>query len=182
MKSIVVLGLLHLVGLSGCSHDRPAALARNHAAIMDSLPEAVRSLPVRIIPSFEHPVLAWSTAGMMDSYVSYNPRVAEKVPPKVLAFALVHEYGHLQLKHIGPFGFEEKSADAIKRRELEADCFAARFWARHDASVARAAADSFLSPAANAALGSERPSLQAGYPTRSERARGILDCLAEAKK
>jgi hypothetical protein len=149
---------------------------------MDSLPRVVASLPVRIVPSFEHPVLAWSTVSMMESYVSYNPRIAEKLAPKVLAFALVHEYGHLQLNHILVLGFGGKSAAAIRRQELDADRFAARFWATNDATVAQAAAASFLSPAARRALGSEKPSLEAGYPTRKERAQVILDCLAESEQ
>ncbi len=142
----------------------------------------MKSLPVRIVPSFEHPGLAWSTVSMMDTYVSYNPRIAEKLPPDVLAFALVHEYGHLQLNHIDILSFGAKPAAAIRQQELEADRFAARFWATNDARVAQAAAASFVSPAALGALGSEKPSREAGYPTRSERAQVILDCLAEAQR
>src|SRR5438034_149258 len=32
-----------------------------------------------------------------------------QLPPEILAFALVHEYGHLQLKHVSAFGFDIKS-------------------------------------------------------------------------
>ncbi len=180
-KSVVLLGLLCALGLSACVYNR-AAPARSHAAVMYALPKGVKSLPVRIVPSFEHRVLAWSTVSMMDSYVSYNPRVAEKLPPEVLAFALVHEYGHLCLNHIQGFGFGKRSAAAIKQQELDADYFAARFWATNDARVAQVAAESFLSPAASRALRSENPSGEAGYPTRTERAHVIIDCLAEAQR
>ncbi len=149
---------------------------------MDSLPAAMKSLPVQIIPSFQHPALAWSTAGMMESYVSYNPRIAEQLPSDVLAFALVHEYAHLHLKHIGPFSSGNRSVATVREQEFAADRFAAQFWSTNDMRVAQAAAASFLSPAANRALGSEKPSLQAGYPTRQERAQAILDYLAQAQQ
>jgi hypothetical protein len=119
---------------------------------------------------------------MMETYVSYNPRIADKLPPDVLAFALVHEYGHLRLNHVRAFSFGEKSAAAIKQQELDADCFAARFWATNDTRVAHAAAASFLSPATSRALASEKPSREAGYPRPSERAQVILDCLAAAQR
>lgn len=149
---------------------------------MDSVPAVVKALPVQIVPSSKHRVLAWSTAGMMERYVSYNPQIAKKLPPDVLAFALVHEYGHLQLNHVPSFGFFMDSADAIKQRELDADRFAARFWATNNTRVAQAAAAAFLSPGSYRALGSEKPERAAGYPTPKERAQAILACLAEAQQ
>ena len=149
---------------------------------MDSLPQVVKSLPIQIVPSFEHPVLAWSTVSMMGTYVCYNPRIADRLPPDVLAFALVHEYGHLWLNHVRVFRFGENSSAAIKQQELDADCFAARFWATNDTKVVQAAVASFLSATADGELGSEKPSLEAGYPTRRERAQVILDCLAEVQR
>lgn len=119
---------------------------------------------------------------MLGSYVSYNPRIAVKLPSDVLAFALVHEYAHLQLNHITALDFDVKSAAATRQRELDADRFAAMFWATNDARVAQAAAAAFLSPASHRAFGSEKPSLEAGYPTRQERAQAILDCLAESQR
>jgi hypothetical protein len=180
MKAAACLALLCALGFSGCAQQRYAALARRHAAVMDSLPAVVKKLPVAIVPSYEHPVLAWATAGMMDRYVAYNPRVAEQLPPEVLAFALVHEHAHLQLGHIAPFT-GERSPATVREQELVADRFAARFWATNDARVAQAAVASFTSPAGRRALGSEQKSLAAGYPTRQERAQVILDCLAQAQ-
>ena len=154
---------------SGCAYNRRAALAHRHAAVMDSLPPIVTTLPIRIVPSFEHRVLAWATKGMMEAHVSYNPNIAESLAPEILAFALIHEYAHLRLDHLPGFG--NRPAAAVRQQEIDADCFAARFWATNDARVARAAAESFLSPSARRALG--------GYPTPKERAQVILDCLAE---
>lgn len=182
MKSAATLALLCILGVSGCTHSHQASAARDHAAVMNSLPAAVATLPVRIVPSFEHRVLAWSTAGMMEEYVAYNPRVSKRVPPEVLAFALVHEYGHLQLHHISFLGVGNGAPATIKERELAADRFAVRFWATNDTSVARAAAESFMSPTASRVLGSEIPSDASGYPTRRERAQAILDCLAEMQQ
>lgn len=180
MISRVCVILLGALVLSGCTHN-PRAVPGAHSEIIDSLPEAVRSLPVRIIPSYEHPVLAWSTAGMMDRYVSYNPRVAKKLPTDVLAFALVHEFAHLHLHHIAPLDSGSRPAGVIRQRELEADRFAARFWATNDTRVAKAAAAAFLSPVAQRAFGSELRETEAGYPTRKERAQAILESLAETE-
>ena len=174
MKTPLLFGFLCTVGFSGCVHTHEA----NRSRIEEALPTILKSLPVQIVPSFEHPVLAWTTVSMMQSYVSYNPRIAEKLPPEVLAFALVHEYAHLRLKHVGAF-FDAKSPAEVRSQELEADCFAARFWATNDTKVAQAAAGAFLSPTGQRALGSENLSIQTGYPTRKERAQAILDCLTE---
>jgi Zn-dependent protease with chaperone function len=144
---------------------------------MNSLPPIVETLRVQIVPSSEHPVLAWSTAGMMSQYISYNPRIAAKLSPDVLAFALVHEYAHLHLKHVGPFE-SPKSPAEIRKNELEADRFAALFWATNNPQVAHAAAAAFRSPVAQKAFGSEKRSLEIGYPSREERAAAILDVIA----
>jgi Zn-dependent protease with chaperone function len=180
MKAAAFLGLLCALGFSGCAQQHYATMARRHAAVMESLPAAVKSLRVDIVPSTEHPVLAWATAGMMQQYIAYNPRVAEQLPPEVLAFALVHEYAHLKLNHVGPLGGHRPAA-TVREQELVADRFAAKFWATNDARVAEAAAASFTSPAGRRALGSEQKSLEAGYPTQKERAQVILDCLAQAQ-
>lgn len=176
------VGFFFALVLSGCIHHRQADLARTHSALMGSLPDSVKSLPIRIVPSYEHPVLAWTTVGMMDRYVSYNPSTAQKLPADVLAFALVHEYAHLRFNHVDALGLGAKTAAEIRQRELEADRFAARFWARHDPRVAQAAAAAFLSPAGHRALGPEESERDSGYPTRTERARAILACLAETRE
>lgn len=165
---------LCVLALTGCAQSQ-----RTHSQVMNSLPPIIRTLPVDIVPSTRQPALAWSTAGMMEKYISYNPRIAAKLPTGVLAFALVHEYAHLHLNHIAPFE-SPKSPGEVRQRELEADRFAAKFWSTNDANVARAAASAFLSRAGQRALGSEKRSLQLGYPSREKRAKAILDALAES--
>jgi len=177
-RRAIILSLLACLGLAGCFHGDRTGSTRTHKETMQSLPPAVASLPVEIVPSLKHPVLAWSTSGMMGSYISYNPRLAKRLPPEVLAFALVHEFGHLQLQHIERRASGDRSPSAIRQQELEADRFAARFWATHDPKVAAAAAAAFLSPTARKSLGSEPSSIRAGYPTQAERAQAIRDYLA----
>lgn len=160
------------LALFGCAQNQ-----KRHSDLINSLPPIVKTLPVPIVPSNEHPDLAWATSGMMNQYIAYNPRVAARLGSDVLAFAIVHEFAHLHLNHIGPFQ-SANSQDEIRRRELEADHFAARFWATNNVQVARAAAAAFRSPNAHKTFGSEKRSLNLGYPSREERAHAILDTLA----
>jgi hypothetical protein len=59
--------------------------------------------------------------------IYYNPVRMQQVGPKLAAFVMAHEYGHVRYLHTSGFSGPPGSADPIRQQqELEADCYAAR--------------------------------------------------------
>jgi hypothetical protein len=81
--------------------------------------------PVRVIPLPGLPDIAMVRMDAYGPYIVYNPVIVAQTPPKVDAFFLAHEYGHIYLN---------------TGNEVAADEFAAQIYAQVDPSVVRAAA------------------------------------------
>lgn len=97
------------------------AYGRIPSAVLDSNFETWQ--PPQVAPTY--PSYARNDIAWTDGYAIYfNPTIWGQVPPKVAAFFLAHEYGHVY----GRTG-----------SEIAADQFAARTYAQIDAGVVRAA-------------------------------------------
>jgi hypothetical protein len=81
--------------------------------------------PVRVVALPGLPDIAAVRTDMYGPFIVYNPVVVAQTPPKVDAFYLAHEYGHIYLN---------------TANEVAADEFAARIYAQVDPSVVRAVA------------------------------------------
>ena len=133
-------------------------------------PSATRMVSFVVSPSLKDVAVA-----VYDSerpVIFYNPALMGGFTPEMRTFFFAHEYGHLAFHHtraavlrLPPAGRDS----LLQKRELEADCFAAR----ELASIARAAVNAaarFFSR-----IGSRQTDHE--HPTGAQRAARILACL-----
>jgi hypothetical protein len=83
--------------------------------------------PPFFVPIYQNPNLPDIAVALIDGYgarIIINPVVASRIPPRVMAFFMAHEYGHIVLR---------------TSNETACDEFAARAYAQTDINVVRAA-------------------------------------------
>lgn len=103
--------------------------------------------------------------------IYYNPILLQRVGPRLAAFFIAHEYGHVAAGHTGGAFLSHDSTFAANRvrQELEADCRAAQRLAREDRAAVEAAIAFF------SRQGPVR--YDNFHPTGSQRAAKLRSCL-----
>jgi hypothetical protein len=105
--------------------------------------------------------------------IYYNPILLQRVGPRLSAFFIAHEYGHIHGGHTGGALLHDGELSALRQRqELDADCYAAAVLAEYDRDAVDAALRFFTR------LGPLRHDNY--HPTGSQRAARILSCLPPA--
>lgn len=104
--------------------------------------------------------------------IYYSPVRMQQIGPKLAAFAMEHEYGHVRYRHGGAL----LSSDGVRgtrrqQQELEADCYAARVLVVTDPEAIKAALQFFTS------MGPFR--FDALHPSGAQRAETIRTCLSD---
>ena len=106
-----------------------------------------------------------------------NPKLLERFGPVLRDFFIGHEYGHVALAHDGGGALQTQPMDSTlmimrQRQELEADCYAASRLAVEHREAVEAAIRLFTR------MGAFR--FDRLHPSGSQRAAGLLACLAAA--
>lgn len=105
--------------------------------------------------------------------IYYNPVLLTRFGPRLAAFFIAHEYGHIRRGHDGAAlaqGDTSLAASRI-RLELDADCFAAELVGSQDPAGVADVVDFFL------AMGPFR--FDQWHPSGSQRAAKILSCMPD---
>jgi hypothetical protein len=127
---------------------------------------------VREIAVYTLPDIAMASYDQYGPVIYYNPQAVEQAGPLVAAFFWAHEYGHINLDHMRREMFVANPYNHTwvrRSHEVEADCYAARYWAERDPRVIEAALWFFQN-----AIGSAQ---DRDHPTGYERAQYIRQCL-----
>ncbi len=102
--------------------------------------------------------------------IFYNPARMQSVGPKLSAFAMGHEWGHVRYGHAGALLADHGPINVLRiQQELEADCYAARILGETDPEAIQAAIQFFTT------MGPFR--YDALHPSGSQRSAKILSCL-----
>ena len=103
--------------------------------------------------------------------IYYNPVQMQRLGPKLAAFFMAHEYGHIAYRHTRAYalGTMQQAPDSVlQRRELEADCYAAQRLAQSDPAAVQAAIRFF------SRMGQFRYDTE--HPTGAQRAANVIAC------
>jgi hypothetical protein len=109
------------------------------------------------------------------SEIYYNPEAFRRIGPRVSAFMMAHERGHIHLRHTRANALlaGRTALDSVLQgRELAADCYASETLGASDPAAVMAAARFF------GRLGSVH--FDAAHPTGAQRAARILACMPAA--
>lgn len=135
------------------------------------MPQAGSTADVRLIASDSLRDVAFTATKDGRYVIYYNPILLQRVGPRLAAFFIAHEYGHVAAGHTGgAFLSHDSTFAAVRvRQELEADCRAAARLAGDD----RAAVD-----AAIAFFARQGPTrYDRLHPSGSQRAANLAACL-----
>jgi hypothetical protein len=151
-----------------------AALVLGALAVVTARADAQRLIDIRHIATdtLRDVALARFEDGRPTIY--YNPALLQRLGPRLTAFFIAHEYGHIRRGHDGAALARGDSslADRRIRLELEADCFAAELVSRDDPDAVREVVEFFLR------MGQFR--FDKWHPSGSQRAAKILSCVPPA--
>jgi len=130
---------------------------------------AQRFLDVRLVATDTLVDVAVTTLVSGQAIIHYSPAFMERFGPRLAAFFLAHEYGHVFLGHTGGALVDRTEFHRFRQRqELEADCYAASRLGLQDPDAVAAAAEFF------ARLGPLR--FDQVHPSGSDRATRIQQC------
>lgn len=149
------------------------AIAVLQLAVASVAPAAQRLVDVREVPTDTLRDLAIATYENGRGVIYYNPILMQRVGPRLAAFFMAHEYGHIAHGHAGAALTLGGTAVSTRRvqQELEADCYATISLAKQN----REAVDAALRFVTR--MGPFR--FDNFHPTGAQRAAKILSCLPD---
>jgi hypothetical protein len=131
------------MGIRGLLGSMVIFLCQFDLAIGQANSAALPAPNIRAVKSDTLNDLAVAFADPFDPVIYYNPRLMARLGAELSAFALAHEYSHIQLGHRRPSWPDAGSREDLERLlqgwELAADCSAAARLARERPSALRAA-------------------------------------------
>ena len=157
-------------------HFKAAVIAVTATAALLSTESAPRELPaaapvVREIAVDTLHDLAIAVWHPESPVIYYNPVQMQRLGPKLAAFFMAHEYGHIAYRHTRAYalGTMQPAPDSVlQRRELEADCYATQRLAQSDPAAVLAAIRFF------SRMGQFRYDTE--HPTGAQRAANVVAC------
>ena len=141
-----------------------AALAASSVLVHSERPARADGVPQFAAPWL--PDIALARMNATGPVILVNPRRCAEVGASVCTFTVLHEVGHVTLRHFG--GLYQTTFGGRQLAEIEADCFAARNARYVDY---RATIDWFLAPA-------QRKQDDGFHGTGEERAARLRKCRA----
>ena len=109
---------------SAHAHVAPAAQGMIPPAVID--PNFIPWMPPVPVPTVPAPNLP--DVAMTDGYtIYYNPYLASQLPPRVAAFVLAHEYGHIYNRTSNEVSADEFAAQVYRQTDPRV-CYAAAWW------------------------------------------------------